>query len=173
MEVLQVSTENSGNIIVGEKAPNFSLKNQDGDLVELKTFLGKYVVIFFYPKDNTPGCTKESCGFRDAFDEFGELNAVIFGISPDEEASHRKFIADFNLPYNLLCDPQKEVMQQYGAWGEKTMYGVKRMGTIRSTVLIDPEGRVVKHWRRVQKAADHPAAVLKHLEGVLPQISEA
>jgi len=149
----------------GEAAPGFTLEDAAGNAVSLEDFRGKDVVVYFYPKDDTPGCTKEACAFRDRWAEFGERGAVVLGISPDDAESHRKFAGKYALPFTLLCDPDKEVMTQYGAWGEKMMYGKKRMGVIRSTVWVGAHGRVRKHWKRVAKAADHPAKVLDALGG--------
>ena len=148
----------------GKKAPAFALTDQDGEQVALKDFHGKDVIIYFYPKDDTPGCTKEACGFRDLFGEIQNEGAVILGISPDRQAAHEKFIGKYELPFTLLSDPEKEVMAEYGAFGEKMMYGKKVVGVIRSTVWVGPDGKVKKHWRRVPKAADHPAKVLAALQ---------
>lgn len=148
----------------GKAAPAFTLKDQNGNKVSLKDFRGKRVVIYFYPKDDTPGCTKEACGFRDLQAETENLNAVVIGISPDNGESHRKFIEKFKLPFTLLSDPDKKVMEKYGAWGEKVMYGRKSVGTIRSTVLLDEGGKVIKHWRKVPKAETHPQKVLEELQ---------
>ena len=144
-------------------APAFSLKDAEGKQVNLKDLRGKNVIVYFYPKDDTPGCTKEACGFRDIWKEIEESNAVVLGVSPDDGASHEKFAAKYNLPFTLLSDPDKKVMTEYGAYGEKTMYGKKTVGVIRSTVWIGPDGKVRKHWKRVTKAADHPAKVLEAL----------
>lgn len=151
-------------IEAGETAPAFTLNDQDGNPVALKDFRGRTVVIFFYPKDNTPGCTKEACGFRDNIRQFDALDTVILGVSPDAADSHVRFIDKFRLPFTLLSDPDRKVMEQYGAWGEKVLYGVKRVGVIRSTTIVGPDGKVLKHWKRVPKAADHPNKVLKFLE---------
>lgn len=151
-------------IETGKAAPAFTLKDQNGNKVSLKDFRGKRVVIYFYPKDDTPGCTKEACGFRDLQAETEKLNAVVIGISPDNGESHRKFIEKFKLPFMLLSDPDKKVMEKYGAWGEKVMYGRKSVGTIRSTVLLDEGGKVIKHWRKVSKAETHPQKVLEELQ---------
>jgi thioredoxin-dependent peroxiredoxin len=150
-------------IEAGKSAPSFTLKNAAGKAVSLKDFRGQHVIVYFYPKDDTPGCTKEACGFRDGWDEIQRQNAVVIGISPDSGASHTKFTDKYNLPFLLLSDPDKAVMQQYGAFGEKVMYGKKTMGVIRSTVWVGPDGKVKKHWKRVAKAAEHPAEVLKAL----------
>lgn len=151
-------------IEAGETAPAFTLNDQDGNRVALKDFRGRTVVIFFYPKDNTPGCTKEACGFRDNIRQFDALDTVILGVSPDAADSHVRFIDKFRLPFTLLSDPDRKVMEQYGAWGEKVLYGVKRVGVIRSTTIVGPDGKVLKHWKRVPKAADHPNKVLEFLE---------
>jgi thioredoxin-dependent peroxiredoxin len=148
----------------GRKAPAFTLKDQSGNAVSLSDFAGQNVILYFYPKDDTPGCTKEACGFRDDFRKLAKLDAVVLGVSPDGPESHAKFAAKYHLPFPLLCDPDKKVMTKYGAWGEKMMYGKKTTGVIRSTVWIGPDGKVVKHWRRVPKAADHPKKVLEALQ---------
>lgn len=148
----------------GKMAPAFTLADQNGDQVALKSFRGKDVVVYFYPRDNTPGCTKEACGFRDLNQDIRDLGAVILGISPDDAKAHQGFIADHDLPFTLLSDPDKKVMTQYGAFGDKMMYGKKVTGVIRSTVWIGPDGRVKKHWKRVPRAADHPAKVLEALQ---------
>ena len=147
----------------GKAAPQFTLNDADGNKVALKDLRGKHVVVYFYPRDDTPGCTKEACGFRDYWHEIQDADTVVLGISPDSEASHQKFRDKYDLPFTLLSDPDRKVMTQYGAYGEKMMYGKKTMGVIRSTVLVGPDGKVVKHWRRVAKAADHPRKVLEIL----------
>lgn len=148
----------------GKSAPLFTLQDSDGNKVALKDFRGRHVIVYFYPKDDTPGCTKEACGFRDLQAELGKQDAVVMGISPDDAGSHRKFADKYGLPFILLSDPDKKVMTKYGAYGEKMMYGRKTTGVIRSTVWIGPDGKVVKHWRKVPKAADHPAKVLQALQ---------
>lgn len=148
----------------GKAAPLFTLKDQGGNKVALKDYRGRYVVVYFYPRDDTPGCTKEACGFRDLAKKFAKLEAVVLGISPDDQAAHEKFISKFKLPFTLLCDPDRKVMAKYGAWGEKMMYGKKLIGVIRSTTVVDPKGKVLKHWRKVPKAADHPARVFEFLQ---------
>lgn len=145
----------------GKAAPAFTLKDSDGSKVALKDFKGRNVVVYFYPKDDTPGCTKEACGFRDLWGEIEQTGTVVLGVSPDDGASHRKFIDKYQLPFTLLSDPTKTMMEKYGAWGEKNMYGKKTMGVIRSTVLIGPDGKVKKHWKRVAKAETHPEKVLE------------
>ena len=147
----------------GKAAPAFTLDDADGNAVSLADFRGRDVIVYFYPKDDTPGCTKEACGFRDLWGELSGRDAVVLGVSPDDAQSHRKFASKYSLPFTLLCDPEKKVMAKYGAWGEKMMYGRKTVGVIRSTVWVGPDGKVRKHWRRVPKAADHPAKVLDAL----------
>jgi len=153
----------------GKAPPAFSLKGSDGKTHSLKDYKGRYVVIYFYPRDNTPGCTKEACGFRDLHDNFKTAATVILGVSRDSLESHDRFIKKFNLPFVLLSDPQTEMMAKYGAYGEKVLYGKKSIGVIRSTVVVGPDGKVLKHWRRVPKAADHPAKVLEFIESVQNQ----
>jgi peroxiredoxin Q/BCP len=148
----------------GKPAPDFTLQSVGGNSVSLRNLRGKNVVVYFYPKDDTPGCTKEACGFRDLWDDIEALGAVVLGVSPDDGASHEKFAAKYSLPFTLLSDPDKTVMTQYGAYGEKTMYGKKTMGVIRSTVWVGPDGKVRKHWKKVSKAEEHPAKVLEALK---------
>ena len=150
----------------GKPAPDFTLEDAGGNPVSLRDHRGRYVVVYFYPRDDTPGCTKEACGFRDLHEPIRARGAEVIGISPDDGGAHRKFIDKHSLPFTLLCDPEHEVMAQYGAWGEKTMYGKKTVGVIRSTVIVAPDGTVAKRWKRVSRAADHPAKVLEALEGL-------
>lgn len=150
----------------GKAPPAFTLKDASGAKVALKDLKGKNVVVYFYPRDDTPGCTKEACGFRDLWKAIQKTGTVVLGVSPDNAASHQKFASKYKLPFTLLSDPDKKVMTKYGAYGEKMMYGKKTMGVIRSTVLIGKDGKVVKHWKRVAKAADHPAKVLEELESL-------
>jgi peroxiredoxin Q/BCP len=147
----------------GKKAPPFTLGDAAGHKLSLEDFAGRHLVLYFYPKDDTPGCTKEACGFRDAWKEIQKLGAVVVGVSPDPAASHEKFARKYKLPFPLLSDPDKKVMTRYGAWGEKTLYGKKTTGVIRSTVWIGPDGRVRKHWAKVAKAEAHPEQVLEAL----------
>ena len=148
----------------GKVAPAFTLSDQDGNKVALKDLRGQTVVIYFYPKDDTPGCTKEACGFRDNIKAFHKLDAVILGISPDAADSHTAFIKKFGLPFTLLSDPEKKIMEKYGAWGEKMMYGKKTIGIIRSTTVVGPNGKILKHWKKVPKAESHPEKVLEFLQ---------
>lgn len=147
----------------GQKAPDFNLDGSDGSQHSLREHLGKTVVIYFYPRDNTPGCTKEACGFRDNYKELIDKGVVLIGVSKDSVAAHGKFITSHSLPFVLLSDPDCSMMQAYGAFGEKVMYGKKTVGTIRSTVIIGPDGIVKKHWTKVAKADQHPDQVLEYL----------
>ncbi len=151
----------------GAPAPDFSLPDGDGHLVSLADFAGGDLILYFYPKDDTPGCTKEACGFRDLWGEIERLGASVLGVSPDDGAAHRQFIAAYDLPFTLLCDPDKETMRRYGAWGEKILYGRKSIGVIRSTVWVGGDGTIQKHWKKVTNAAAHPAHVLKALRARL------
>lgn len=153
-------------LLEGDKAPQFELEGSDGKRHSLSELEGNTVVIYFYPKDNTPGCTKEACGFRDVHNLLEEMNVVLLGVSRDSLKSHDKFIRDFGLPFILLSDPEAKVMQDYGAFGEKVMYGKKTTGTIRSTVVVGPDGTVVKRWPTVRKAEEHPGEVLAFLQGM-------
>ena len=148
----------------GKTAPAFTLDDADGKPVALGDFAGRDVVVYFYPKDDTPGCTKEACGFRDRAAALAAADAVVLGISPDGGAAHRRFRDKYALPFPLLSDPDKRVMTAYGAWGEKTLYGKPVTGVIRLTVLIGPDGKVVKHWPKVTKAETHPEQVLAALQ---------
>jgi peroxiredoxin Q/BCP len=147
----------------GKKAPAFTLEGSDGMKHSLADYAGKSVVLYFYPKDNTPGCTKEACGFRDLGASLKKSNAVVLGVSKDSIDSHKKFAGKYKLSFTLLSDPQLEVMKKYGAFGKKLMYGKPVQGTIRSTVIIGPKGDVIKHWPTVKKAEAHPEEVLKFL----------
>lgn len=149
-------------ITVGEKAPDFALENQDGDPVRLKQFAGQWVVLYFYPRDDTPGCTTEACEFSAGVREFEKLDAVVLGCSPDSPERHRAFIAKHGLRVTLLSDPDRKVMQEYGAWGDKKLYGKTTVGVIRSTALIDGAGKVAHHWRSV-RAAGHAGKVREKL----------
>jgi peroxiredoxin Q/BCP len=150
----------------GKKAPNFSLEGSDGRKHTLKDYQGKTVVLYFYPKDNTPGCTKEACSFRDFHAQVKKTGAVVLGVSKDSIPAHKKFASEYELPFTLLSDPDTSVMEAYGAWGKKQMYGKTVPGTIRSTVVIGSGGKILKHWRTVKKAQDHPSQVLEYLKGL-------
>jgi len=152
--------QNLGELKPGDKAPNFTLPTDGGGKVSLSKLRGKKVVLYFYPKDDTSGCTKEACGFRDAFPEFGKIDAEVIGISRDSVASHDKFKKKHGLPFTLASDEQGDVCQAYGTWVEKSMYGRKYMGIERSTFLIDEKGVVRRIWRKV-KVPGHVEEVLK------------
>ena len=147
----------------GKKAPAFTLPDQDGRDVSLSDFVGKWVVLYFYPKDDTPGCTTEACEFTAGIADFRGLSAEVLGCSPDSPEEHLMFISKYDLCIRLLSDPDHGVMEKYGAWGEKNLYGRVTVGVIRSTVIIDPEGRVAHRWKRV-KAKGHAEKVRERLE---------
>jgi peroxiredoxin Q/BCP len=147
----------------GAPAPAFTLTDASGKQVSLADFAGRNVVLYFYPQDDTPGCTKEACGFRDSWTDLQDLGVAVLGVSADDAASHTRFAAKYRLPFTLLSDPDRRVMTAYGAYGPKTMYGKKVVGVIRSTVWIGPDGRVRRHWARVTNAAEHPDQVLAAL----------
>lgn len=146
----------------GDVISNFTLKDQDGRSVSLSDFAGKKKVIYFYPKDDTPGCTKEACSFRDAYDRILEKGAVVIGISADSTASHATFMKKYTLPFVLLSDPERKVIDMFGVWGDKTMYGKTYTGIIRSTFILDENNRVIKAFPRVSPE-DHAEEVLKFL----------
>jgi len=152
-------------LTVGKKASDFTLPNQDDEPVKLGDLAGSWVVLYFYPNDDTPGCTTEACDFTAGIKDFEKLDAKVLGCSPNSTESHRKFIAKYKLKIDLLSDPEKKVLTRYGAWGEKNMYGKITMGVIRSTVIIDPQGKVARHWPKVKAAghADEVKAALKEL----------
>ena len=149
-----------------KKAPAFTLHDQDDEPVSLKDFAGKWVVLYFYPKDDTPGCTTEACEFTSGIRGFEDLNAVVLGVSKDSPSSHRAFIDKHQLRVRLLSDPDHKVMEKYGAWGVKHIFGQQAKGTIRSTVLIDPKGYIVKHWAEVtaEGHAEHVRQALAELQ---------
>jgi thioredoxin-dependent peroxiredoxin len=146
----------------GKPAPDFELNTDSGESVKLSDFRGKPVVLYFYPKDDTPGCTTQACGIRDSYGEFKKRGAVVLGVSPDDEKSHVKFKEKYELPFTLLADPEHKVAEQYGTWVEKKNYGKEYWGVERSTFLIDSEGNVAKVMRRV-KPDTHTDAVLAAL----------
>ena len=148
---------------VGIKAPVFSLLNQNGEKISLKDYLGKKIILYFYPKDNTSGCTKEACNFRDAFPKFKKTDAIILGVSPDSVDSHKKFAEKYQLNFNLLADEEKKVVQLYGVWKEKSMYGRKYMGVERTTFIIDEKGRIKNIFTKV-KVDGHDKEVLEALK---------
>jgi peroxiredoxin Q/BCP len=153
----------TSSISVGKKAPDFALKNQDDEVVRLRDLTGRWVVLYFYPKDDTPGCTVEACDFTAGLKGFEKLEATVLGCSPDSTESHRKFIAKHKLKITLLSDPDHEALEAYGAWGEKNMYGRVTQGVLRSTAIIDPQGKVAHHWPRVS-AQGHASVVREKLK---------
>jgi peroxiredoxin Q/BCP len=155
---------NGGTLLVeeGNPAPDFTLTSDSGERVSLSQFRGQRVVLYFYPKDDTPGCTAQACGIRDSYDDFEQRGAVVLGVSPDEESSHVKFKQKYGLPFTLLADPDHEVAEQYGVWGERKYMGKTYMGVERSTFLIDEDGRIAKVMRRV-KPDTHAERVLEAL----------
>jgi peroxiredoxin Q/BCP len=152
-------------IEVGQNAPDFSLVDQAGQLVTLFGLRGSAVVLYFYPRDDTPGCTREACAFRDAFAEYRKRRAVILGVSPDDPASHAKFAGKFDLPFTLLADPGHTLCETYGVWKEKNMYGRKSMGVERTTFVIDAQGVVRNIFLRV-KVDGHSDAVIAALDAL-------
>jgi thioredoxin-dependent peroxiredoxin len=148
----------------GNKAPKFTLPDQDEKPVSLKQFAGAPVVVYFYPADDTPGCTKEACQFNDNLRAFNRAGVKVVGISPDKAEKHQKFRAKYGLKFPLLSDPDHEIMEAYGAWGEKTMYGKKTVGVIRSTFLVDPKGVIQQAWYNV-RADGHAEKVLEEASG--------
>lgn len=148
---------------VGDKAPDFKMEATGGKELSLSDYKGKKLVLYFYPKDDTPGCTKEACGFKDNMESITSTGAEVLGVSPDDLKSHDKFIAKYDLNFNLASDPDHTVAEVYGAWGEKNMYGRKYMGIIRSTFLIDEEGKIKEAWYKVK--------VPGHVEKVMEAIS--
>ena len=147
---------------VGTKAPDFTLPDQNGNVHSLSDYRGKKVILYFYPKDNTPGCTKQACGFAELYPQFTEKGAVVLGISKDSVASHKKFEEKYGLPFTILSDPELKVIQAYDVWKVKMNYGKVSMGVVRSTYLIDEEGKIVKSFDKV-KAADNPEQMLGEL----------
>ncbi len=144
----------------GEKAPDFTAKDQNGDKVSLKDFLGKKVVLYFYPEDDTPTCTIEACNLRDNFDDLKNAGFAVVGVSPDDKNKHKKFEQKFDLPFTLLEDPEKKIINKYGVWGEKNMYGRKYMGLLRTTFLIDEKGVIYKIFKK-PKSKIHSQEILK------------
>lgn len=152
-------------IEVGKKAPAFTLESSDGGKVKLSEYAGKVVVVYFYPRDNTPGCTVEAQDFSAAMPQLKKLGAVVFGVSKDTIASHCKFRDKYDLAFPLLSDPDGKVLEAYGAWGDKVMYGKKMKGIIRSTVLIGKDGKVAKHWPKVS-VKGHAADVVESIKAL-------
>ena len=144
----------------GDMAPDFAATTDQGEVVHLSDLRGQRVVLYFYPKDDTPGCTKEACGFRDAWSKFKRKGAVVLGVSPDSVKKHDKFVEKFDLPFTLLADVDKKIVEAYGVWGKKKFMGREYMGVFRVTFLIDPEGRIKKIWPKVNPE-EHAAEVLE------------
>lgn len=151
--------------LVNKKAPDFNAKDQSGNDHWLSDYEGEYILLYFYPRDLTPGCTTEACTFRDAMNDFKEMGIQVIGVSADDEASHKKFAEKYDLNYPLLADVNKKIVQDYGVWKDKSMYGKKYMGIQRDSFLIDPKGMVLKHYEKV-KPAKHPAEVLEDIRGM-------
>ena len=149
---------------IGTKAPDFTLSDQDGKEISLGDFIGKKVVLYFYPKDNTPGCTRQACAFAGAYAEFREIDAVVIGVSKDSVASHLKFAQKYDLPFVLLSDPQLQAIQAYGVWQEKKLYGKVSMGVVRTTYVIGADGRIEKVMPKV-KPDTNAAEILEYLRG--------
>jgi peroxiredoxin Q/BCP len=149
----------------GKPAPDFELTTDSGETVTLSALKGQPVVLYFYPKDDTPGCTTQACGIRDAYQEFRDRGALVFGISADDEASHAKFKEKYELPFTLLADPERQAIEAYDVWTEKSMYGKKYMGIERSTFVVDRDGTLAKELRKV-KPAEHADQVLKVLDSL-------
>ena len=148
---------------INDKAPSFKLADQNGAIHQLSDYSGKYILLYFYPKDNTPGCTTEACTIRDAWSDFAQYNAVVLGVSPDSVESHKKFESKFSLPFTLLADPDKKLLEAYGVWVEKNMFGNKYMGVKRSSVLIGPDGKIAKVYKTVSPKK-HAVQVLEDLK---------
>ena len=148
----------------GTKAPEFTLPDQNGEMRSLSDYKGRKVILYFYPRDNTPGCTKQACGFGELYPQFQEKGAVVIGVSKDSVASHKKFEEKYGLPFTLLSDTEKEVIQAYDVWKEKKLYGKASMGVVRTTYLIDEDGVIIKSFEKV-KAAENPAQMLEELGG--------
>ncbi len=148
---------------IGTKAPDFSLPDQDGNIHTLSEYSGRKVILYFYPKDNTPGCTRQACGFSELYPQFTEKGAVVLGVSRDSVASHKKFQEKYNLGFTLLSDPELKAIQAYEVWQEKKNYGKVSMGVVRTTYLIDEKGMIAKIFKNV-KAAENPAQMLEQLD---------
>ena len=151
----------------GDKAPDFQTTDQDGKPVSLRDFKGKKVVLYFYPKDDTPGCTKEACAFRDGFAEYRKRGIEVLGVSADDEKSHKKVAKKFGLPFRLLADTERKIIEGYGAWGEKSLYGRLFKGIHRVTYLIDEKGKIAAVWPKV-KPDEHAAQILEFVDGSAP-----
>lgn len=159
-------------IKTGNKAPDFKLLNQDDKIISLKDFSSKWVVLYFYPKDNTSGCTKEACDFTDSLKNYERLDAVVLGVSPDSTESHRNFIKKHNLKIDLLSNSDKKVHKAYGAWGKKKNYGKEYEGVIRSTFIISPNGKVAETWTNVKVRVKRKDGEVRHVDVVRERLEE-
>ena len=157
---------------IGKSAPQFGLNNSDGEELKLSDFVGKWVILYFYPKDDTPGCTKEACDFTDLKVEYAKLDGEIIGISPDNASKHQEFIDKYKLKINLLSDEEKSVMKQYDAWGMKKNYGKEYEGVIRTTYIIDPEQKIAAGWKNVRVRVKRKSGEVKHAEIVKEKLEE-
>ena len=157
---------------IGDKAPDFSLPDENGEMVSLSDYAGKWLVVYFYPKDDTPGCTKEACDFTENENDFSGLNAKVVGISRDDADAHQKFIAKYDLNLTLLSDPDKSVHEAYGAWGTKINYGKEITGVIRSTFIVNPEGEIAALWRKVSVRVKRKSGLFKHADKVRDTLAE-
>lgn len=153
-------------LIVGDKAPDFEMPDKDGKIYSLADYRGKWILLYFYPKDNTPGCTIEACALRDNYDDFKKIKAVVWGVSVDSPKSHDKFVEKYDLPFPLLSDENKKVVEKYGVWGKKKFMGREYMGTFRKSFLIDPKGKIAKIYEEV-KPALHATEVINDLKTLL------
>ncbi len=160
-----MAVDNETTLAVGAKAPAFSLKDTTGATVKLSDFKGQKIVLYFYPKDDTPGCTKEACGFRDEFAQLKKRGAVVLGVSADNQKAHQKFTEKYSLPFTLLSDPEHEMIEKYGAWVEKSMYGRKYMGIARITYIIDEAGKIAHVFGKV-KPDTHAQEVISALDAM-------
>ena len=157
---------------LGKPAPDFCLKDQQDRDIKLSDLRGNWVVLYFYPKDDTPGCTAEACEFTESLSDFDELDALVYGVSPDDTESHREFIDKFGLGVGLLSDPDHDVLLRYGAWGEKNLYGNITVGVLRSTTIVDPEGNVAHHFKNV-RAKGHAAKVREKVRELAEKAARA
>ena len=157
---------------IGDKAPDFSLPDENGKMVSLSDYAGKWLVVYFYPKDDTPGCTKEACDFTENENEFAGLNAEVVGISRDDADAHQKFMLKYNLDLTLLSDPDHAVHEAYGAWGIKINYGKEIEGVIRSTFIVSPEGEIAALWRKVSVRVERKGGEIKHADKVKEKLAE-
>ena len=157
---------------IGDKAPSFTLPDENGKMVSLSDYAGKWLVVYFYPKDDTPGCTKEACDFTDNRNEFAGLNAEIVGISRDDADAHQKFIAKYELNVTLLSDPDHAVHEAYGAWGTKINYGKEILGVIRSTFIVSPDGEIAALWKKVSVRVKRKSGEVKHADKVKEKLAE-